>query len=125
LEIAQRRGLTADAAELHARCGKALARLGRWADARRELETVLAGCNQDQGPEKAAQRADVLVDLLEVCWWRLDVPAVRQRAAELAELAQQLQRPDLHTAAVSWLAPTISADGDVAGSISHAEQIRA
>jgi tetratricopeptide (TPR) repeat protein len=119
LEIAQRRGSTADVAELHARRGKALARLGRWVDARQELEAGLAGF--DQGPEKAEQRADVLVDLLEVCWWRLDVPAVRQHAAELAELAQQLQRPDLHTGAISWLAPTISADGDLAGSIAHAE----
>ncbi len=117
LEIAVRVVARARVVALHAKIGKALARLGRWIEARQELETSLA----ELGADQAEHRAEVLVDLLEVCWWWLDVPAVRQRAAELAELVESMDRPDLHAAAFSWLAPTMSADGDVAGSIVHAE----
>jgi DNA-binding SARP family transcriptional activator/tetratricopeptide (TPR) repeat protein len=117
LEVAERLGSRAEAAELHARCGKALARVGRWTDARRELEASLAG----PGYGNAEQRADVLGDLLEACFWSLDLPSVWQRSAELAELAQELHRPELHAGANSWLATTIAADGDMARSIAQAE----
>jgi tetratricopeptide (TPR) repeat protein len=117
LAIAERLGLRVQAAELHAQCGKALARLGRWTEARRELEASLNGLDLGE----AEQRADILGDLLEACFWSLDLPSVWQRSSELAELAQELKRPDLHTGANSWLATTISADGDMARSIAHAE----
>jgi DNA-binding SARP family transcriptional activator len=117
LEIAERLGAQAQAAELHARRGKALARLGQWTEARRELEASLNGL----GRGEAEHRADVLGDLLEACFWSLDLPSVVQRSAELAELAQELHQPDLHAGANSWLATTMSADGEGARSIAHAE----
>lgn len=118
LEIAERLGSRAQAAELHAGRGMAFARLGRWTDARRDLEASLGGL----GPAEAELRAAVLADLLEACFWSLDLPSLRQRSAELAELAHELHRPDLHAGANSWLATAISADGDMAGSIEHAEE---
>jgi tetratricopeptide (TPR) repeat protein len=113
LEIAVRCGWRAEVADLHARRGKALASLARWVEARRELEAALEGLGADQQQE----RGDVLIDLLEVCWWWLDVASVRQRAGEVAALAHELGRSDLKMAAVSWLLPTMCAEGDVAGSL--------
>jgi tetratricopeptide (TPR) repeat protein len=118
LEIAVRLGWRAEGAELHARRGKALASLARWVEARRDLEAALDNLGADQ----LEQRGDVLVDLLEVCWWWLDVPTVRRRAAEAAALADVLGRADLKMAAVSWLLPTMCAEGDVAGSLAEGER---
>jgi DNA-binding SARP family transcriptional activator len=98
LEIATRLGWVPEVADLYARRGKALARLARWVEARRDLEAALEGLGTDQ----MEQRGDVLIDLLEVCWWWLDVPTVRRRAAEAVNLADALGRVDLKMAAVSW-----------------------
>ncbi len=116
LDIAERLGLRAEVAELHARCGKALNRLGRWIEARCELEASPDGL----GPDKGEQRADVLVDLLDAGWWGLDPTPVRQRAAELTELAQSLERPDVQAVAMSWLGPSADDNGALAY-INHAE----
>jgi DNA-binding SARP family transcriptional activator/tetratricopeptide (TPR) repeat protein len=118
LEVALRRGWRAEVADLHARRGKALASLARWVEARRELEAALEALGADQQQE----RGDILLDLLEVCWWWLDVPTVRQRAGEAAALAHDLGRSDLKMAAVSWLLPTMCAEGDVAGSLVEEER---
>jgi DNA-binding SARP family transcriptional activator len=118
LEIAIRLGSRDEVAELHARRGKAFARLARWVEARRDLEAALESLGTDQ----LQRRGDVLIDLLEVCWWWLDVPTVRGRAAEAVALADVLGRADLKMAAVSWLLPTMCAEGDLAGSLAEEEK---
>jgi DNA-binding SARP family transcriptional activator/tetratricopeptide (TPR) repeat protein len=118
LEIAIRLGWREEVAELQARRGKALASLARWVEARRDLEAAL----EDLGADQLQRRGDVLIDLLEVCWWWLDVPTVRRRAAEAVALADVLGRADLKMAAVSWLLPTMCAEGDVAGSLAEEEK---
>ena len=118
LEIARRSGWHDHVAELLARRGKALASLARWIEARSDLEAALEAF----GPAQQQRRADVLIDLLEVCWWWLDVPTVRRRAAEAVALASDLGRADLKMAGVSWLLPTICAEGDVAGSLVEEER---
>jgi tetratricopeptide (TPR) repeat protein len=117
-EIAERRGWAEHVVDLHVRFGKAFVSLARWADARREFEAALEAIGADQ----AARRGEVLMDLLEVSWWALDVPLLRLRAAELRALGDELDRADLHTAALSWLAPTAAADGDPVGCINLGEQ---
>jgi tetratricopeptide (TPR) repeat protein len=52
----------------------------------------------------------------------LDLPTLRLRAAELRVLGENLDRADLQTAALSWLAPTVAADGDLAGCIALGER---
>jgi tetratricopeptide (TPR) repeat protein len=116
--VAERRGWTEHFADLHVRFGKAFTSLAQWADARRELEAALDLLGGDQ----PVRRAEVLIDLLEVCWWSMDLPAVSRRAAELRVLGEQLARADLHIAALSWLAPTLAAEGDPAGSITLGER---
>jgi tetratricopeptide (TPR) repeat protein len=116
-EIAQRRGWTEHLANLHLRVGKAFASVAQWVEARGELEVALEGIGADQ-PDL---RGEVLVDLLEVCWWSMDLPTLRRRAAELRVLGENLGRADLQTAALSWQAPTVAADGDLCGSIALSE----
>ena len=118
LEIAERRGWRREVAVLHARCGKALANLTRWVDARRELEVAL----ECVGADESELRAQVLIDLLEVYWWCLDVPTLHRRAAEAVTLAENLDRADLRSAAVTWLVPIIAAEGDVAGCVVQGAQ---
>src|SRR5712691_56098 len=52
----------------------------------------------------------------------MDLPSLRRRADELRVLGEQLDRADLQATALSWLAPTVAADGDPAGCIALAEQ---
>lgn len=119
--IAERRGWTDHLADLHVRFGKAFASLARWVEARRELEEALEGLG-GLGADQAARRGEVLVDLLEVSWWLLDLPLLSRRAAELRVVGETLDRADLQSVALSWLAPTAAADGDPAGCITLGEQ---
>ncbi|MDP9371493.1 MAG: AAA family ATPase [Chloroflexota bacterium] len=109
VEIAARHGWAALLTELYARRGKAYMSLARWPEARREFEAALDGL----GADREEQRADVLVDLLEVSWWLLDVASVRRRASEALALAGRLGRGDVETVASGWLAAAMGADGDV------------
>jgi DNA-binding SARP family transcriptional activator len=116
--IAERHGWTHTVADLHVRFGKAFASLTQWVEARHELEAAL----ETMGADETARRGEVLVDLLEVCWWSMEVPTMRRRAAELRALSEQLERPDLQIIALSWTAPALSADGDPAGCITVGEE---
>jgi len=118
LGIAQRLSLTDALADLHARSGKAYASMAQWPEARRELEAALCGVGEAM-PER---RAEILVDLLEVCWWLLDVLSLRQWAQEALTLADAIGRGDLQTLARGWLAAALGADGDVSGCAAQSER---
>jgi hypothetical protein len=66
-----------------------------WVEARRELEAALAALD----PQEREKPSELLVDLLEVCWWRLDVPMLPTRANAVVALAEDLGRVDLKLAA--------------------------
>jgi len=118
LNIAERSGWTARLADLHARCGKAYSSMALWADARCELQAALDGLSDAQ----RERRAEVLVDLLEVCWWLLDTSSLRRWATEALSLAEDLGRGDLQTLARGWLAAALGADGDVPACVAHSER---
>lgn len=109
LAIAERVGRTDVAADLHARRGTAYRTITLWPDARRELEAALDALTVDRGE----RRAELLVELLEVCWWLLDIAGLRGYATEAIQLAARLGRLDLETLATCWLAAPIGADGDL------------
>jgi DNA-binding SARP family transcriptional activator len=118
LEIAARLGWRQALPDLHARRGRALASLARWVEARHDMEAALEALDTND----LEKRGELLVDLLEVCWWWLDVPTLRQRATEVGDMAEDLGRIDLQIAAKSWLLPTLSADGDVSGCLAEGER---
>ena len=117
-EIAERLGWVAALADLHARRGKAYASMALWPEARRELQAALDGL----GDEQQERRAEILVDLLEVCWWLLDVSSLREWAKEALALAADLGRGDLETVASGWLAAAVGADGDVTACVTQCER---
>lgn len=119
LEICERLGAGADRViELHGRRGKAFARMGRWADARPEIEAALAGLPQ----ERLDRRAELLAILADVYFWLLDTPNARRYATETLELAKKLGRDDLAVSALSALAGADGADGDLASSLEGYER---
>jgi DNA-binding SARP family transcriptional activator/tetratricopeptide (TPR) repeat protein len=95
-------------ADLRARRGKAFARLGMWATARPDLETALA-----EVAAESERRAELLIDLAEVCFWLLDTAALRRYATEAARLAEQIGRHELMLHAEGWLAMGDNSDGHV------------
>ncbi|HEY8600448.1 MAG TPA: AAA family ATPase, partial [Thermomicrobiales bacterium] len=115
MDFAARLGRTSIMVELHARRGKTYMSLAWWVEARRELEAALDGL----GASQQSARAEVLVDLLEVCWWLLDVPSVRRWASEALALAIELGRGDVETVAHGWLAAAVGADGDIVACVAQ------
>ena len=115
LLIANRLGRGDLCAELHARRGRAFASVARWTEARRDLEAALDVIGTDQ----RERRAEVQVDLLEACWWLLDMSGLRRVAGEVLGSAGELGRGELETAATGWLAASVGADGDVAGCVAR------
>jgi class 3 adenylate cyclase/tetratricopeptide (TPR) repeat protein len=110
LGLAQRLGRDDLTAGLHARRGRAWARIGVWADARIELETALA---VEAAPLAGQARAEVEVELAEVCFWLADVPAQRAHAAAGTTLADAVGRDDLVAAALAVVAQAQQSDGDL------------
>jgi DNA-binding SARP family transcriptional activator/tetratricopeptide (TPR) repeat protein len=99
--------------DLRARRGKAFARLGVWTSARPDLEAGLEGFAEGQ----SARRAEVLIDLAEVCFWSLDTERLRRYATEASVLAAQTERHELVLHAGGWLAMGDNSDGLVVPSM--------
>jgi tetratricopeptide (TPR) repeat protein/transcriptional regulator with XRE-family HTH domain len=95
--------------DLHARRGKALYHLTRWAEACEEMHAALARVP----PERAEQRAEVLVDVGIATHWLYDAAGTRRYADEALALAEGCGREDLATAALSSLVLADSADGQL------------
>lgn len=106
-----------EAAELRARLGVALARIGRWQEARPELEA--ADHAELEPPER---RIQVMIELALVCHWLLDLEGCRAAARKAVELARASQREDLEAAALGALAVAESSAGHVNASL---EQMQA
>lgn len=115
IAIAERLGRADMRAELHARCGKAYASVALWAQARRELEAALTNL----GPDQRRQCTEIQADLLEACWWLLDMASLRRVATEVLATATTLRHGALETAALGWLAAAVGADGDVGGCVAR------
>ncbi len=113
LTIAETTGRSELLPDLRARRGKAFARLGLWTAARPDLEAGLAGV----GPGQEARRAEVLIDLAEVCFWSLDTAQLRRYATEAGALATQAGHHALGLHAGGWLAMADNADGQLAPSL--------
>lgn len=118
LTLAERLGRSDLLPEIHARRGRAFASVAMWTEAKCELEAALARV----GEEHEVRRAELLVDLLEVYWWLLDVPAMRRLAHEAIALATRLGRGDLETAAIGWLAGAEGADGDLSACLEQSNR---
>jgi len=118
VEIAERLDEPDILPDLHARRGKAFASVADWAEARRELEQALDGLAED----RRERRLEILTDMLEPCWWLLDMPGLRHAAHDVLASANELGRGDLETAAIGWLAGAVGADGDVAGCVAQCQR---
>lgn len=112
LTVADRLGRTDLTASLHARRGRAWARIGAWADARAALEAALA---VEDAPLPAYERAEVEVELAEVCFWLADTVAQRSHSTAGMALADEVGRADLAAAALATLAQAQQSEGDLAG----------
>lgn len=98
--------------ELRARLGIALARIGRWREARPQLEAAeLAQL------EPAERRIEVLIELAFVDHWLLDLKSCRLAAGRAVDLARETGRRDLEAAALGALAIADSSEGDVSASL--------
>lgn len=95
--------------ELRARRGRAFVVVARWVDARQDLEAAL----RDLPPGREERRAEVRNTLETVCYWSMDIPALRRYATEQLASAEALHREDLAASAVGWLAACECADGDL------------
>lgn len=98
--VAERLGEKPRACELLGRRGVAWHRAGLWREARADLEKALAELPEDQ----VELRAEWTVDLAAVCFWGLDVPALRVHAEAARELADRAHRSDLVSGAMGWQA---------------------
>ncbi len=117
IELAQRLGESSVVDEARAGLSKALASIGRWGEAKRELEPVIAAL-ADEDPRKA----QLLLDSCEASWWSIDIPAVHRDAERAATLAARVRRPDLEIAARGWTAGAVGADGDPAEGVRRYDQ---
>lgn len=94
-------------ADLRARRGRALARVGDWGDARPELESAVATLPQ----KRTEQRTEVLLELSAVCEWSGDIPGAHRHADEALALATDAGREDLALAAMGLQSNAEIADG--------------
>lgn len=111
--MAERLGETELLVDLHARRGRAFVGVAMWANARRELEAALVGL----GESERERRAEILIDLADACFWLLDVPAMLIRATEALALAEHMERGDLRTKALAWLATAEGSAGNLSASV--------
>ncbi|HEU0116179.1 MAG TPA: tetratricopeptide repeat protein, partial [Thermomicrobiales bacterium] len=111
--LAEHAGQEALANDFRLRCGHVHFEIGRWEDARADLEAGLAG----PPPHAGERRCRALVTLAMVCHWLFDVPSTRRYGAEAKTLAERLDRRDLVAQALSALAFADSSDGDIGSSL--------
>lgn len=104
--------------QLHCAKGRALVSAALWAEAREELEAALELMRDDE----QQRRVELLVELLEVYWWLLDIPAMRELADRAIELAKGVHRPDLELAATAWLAGAEGADGHLVACVAESRR---
>jgi len=107
LDIAEATGRRELLADLKARRGKAFARLGVWASAKPDLEAGLASLAE----ELSKRRAEVLIDLAEVCFWSFDTENLRRYATEAGRRAAETGRHELLLHVGGWLAMADNSDG--------------
>ena len=109
MAIAERLGHGDAVVALRGKRGSAWSKLGMWREAKSELESALAALSKDE----VERRAELLLDLAGVCYWGLNVPAMRQCATEGYPLALQAERADLIAGMTGWLAAAEGAEGRI------------
>jgi len=96
-------------ADLHAKRGNALARVGNWPAAKVAFEAAV----QSLHSSRFERRAELLLKLAMVNFWLLDIAALRPLVTEALELAERVDRHDLAAEALGWLGRAAQADGNL------------
>ena len=104
--------------ELHILSGRSWFQAGQWAHAKTEFEAALGLLDRSE----LVKRCELLVNIAEVSFWLMDVPAMRRIANEAELLADRIGRDDLWANARAWMASAQVADGDVLGAIASDRQ---
>lgn len=98
--------------ELHARRGRALSRVARWAEARAELEAALEVL-PDESPGQLRRRAEVHCDLSTACFWLFDTVGIGEHARAALQIAERIDARDAQLAARAQITNADSSLGNV------------
>jgi DNA-binding SARP family transcriptional activator len=109
IALAERLGRDDLLGQLHARRGRAFVSVAMWTDARLELDAALIRLP----PQERDQRAEILVDLADACFWTMDVVSMRRHASDVLAIAADLGRGDLESKALAWLATAEGSAGNL------------
>jgi class 3 adenylate cyclase/tetratricopeptide (TPR) repeat protein len=121
IAVAERLGQAEIITELRGRRGAAWVRVGKWADARPELESVLAKMPEDS----FERRAELFASLAGAFFWGLDTEGTRRSAAEGHALAEKVGRTDLVAELLNYLGASQQSLGDLTAATGLFEQARA
>jgi tetratricopeptide (TPR) repeat protein len=108
-QIAERLGQTELRADLLGKRGTAFVQIGRWPEARADLETALAGLPEQQ----VERRAELLRDLAMACIWTMDAALAHRHAGEALVLATRTDRQVLVIEASALLATADHLEGNL------------
>ena len=95
--------------ELHVKRGRSFFAVGQWAPAKHAFEAAASVLD----PAEHQKKSELLVRLAETAFWLMDMPAVRQAAAEAQALADRVGRDDLWADAQAWMASAMVSDGNI------------
>jgi DNA-binding winged helix-turn-helix (wHTH) protein/tetratricopeptide (TPR) repeat protein len=99
--------------DLHTRRARSFDALGQWRLEVRDLDAALHHLDAEQ----IERRCELLLALARAWFLLLDVRPVEQYATEALQLAERLQRSDLASNAMAWLARCRQANGDLGAAI--------
>src|SRR5215207_5749695 len=109
IALAERLGRDDLLGQLHARRGRAFVSVAMWTDARLELDAALIRLP----PQERDQRAEILVDLADACFWTMDVVSMRHHTSDVLTIAAELGRGDLEVKALAGLATAEGSAGNL------------
>jgi tetratricopeptide (TPR) repeat protein len=95
--------------DLHTRRARAFGALGQWLSQKTEIERAL----HLLGPDEVARRCELLLELANALVWLNSLQDGDQILSEALRLAERLERPDLASTALGWLAVRQQLDGNL------------